>query len=31
MWTLEFLKLEIKFESRNFEKLFKDENFKINK
>ena len=31
MWILEFLKLEIKFESRNFEELFKDEILKINK
>ena len=31
MWKLEFWKLEVKFENRNFEKFFKDEILKINK
>ena len=31
MQKLEFWKLKIKFENWNFEELFKDENFKINK
>ena len=31
MWKLEFRKLEIELENRNFEELLKDENLKINK
>ena len=30
MWKLEFWKLEIKFDNRNFEELFKDGISKIN-